>query len=383
MAGTLDAVYVPQTKLRALDDLLFQVCDELQLSPTKHGLAESRYKTIGELLCQPGSPFHTLQPDIYPQGSMRLQTTVMPTSGPFDLDFVCQLSLDPQRTSAVLVLDALFNFLKSHGTYKDMVERKNRCVRIVYKDDFYMDILPACRDTAACVTCIQVPDRELADWTFSNPKGYALWFEHQSQQRRYTFDAALMTKAQDPLPALQSTEEKEILQLTVQLLKRWRDLYYCDSSYPPISIVLTTLAADIYTGESSIAMALLKILDGIVARLDEAHFHRRRLRVPNPTHPGEDFSERWTNRDTAYAEFNQGIRRFAAEWRRICVQSSDVQRDLRDMFGEVVGTVVEKQARHTQQLRERGVLGISSVGTVVNVSNAISKMRPNTNFGNG
>ena len=83
------------------------------------------------------------------------------------------------------------------------------------------------------------------------------------------------------------------MQLVVQLLKRWRDIHYANSGYPPVSIVLTTLAADFYTGEQSISFALLGVLDGIVARLDAAQAQGRRLAVPNPVHLEEDFSERW------------------------------------------------------------------------------------------
>jgi len=52
---------------------------------------------------------------------------------------------------------------------RGMVKLKKRCVRIVYKDEFYLDILPACRDHGNGGTCIQVPDRELGNWTPSNP----------------------------------------------------------------------------------------------------------------------------------------------------------------------------------------------------------------------
>jgi hypothetical protein len=62
-----------------LDELLFEVCDELQLTPARHDQAVERYETIGELLESEGSPFHRLRPRIYPHGSMALGTTVKPT----------------------------------------------------------------------------------------------------------------------------------------------------------------------------------------------------------------------------------------------------------------------------------------------------------------
>ena len=42
-------------------------------------------------------------------------------------------------------------YIKSSDRYKEMTEKKNRCVRITYADNFYMDILPACRNVAAAL----------------------------------------------------------------------------------------------------------------------------------------------------------------------------------------------------------------------------------------
>jgi hypothetical protein len=74
-------------------------------------------------------------------------------------------------------------------------------------------------------------------WKGSDPKKYAAWFEQRSQYRMYKIAAA--RDAVQPLPALEGTSEKEVLQLVVQLLKRWRDLFYSEKNYPPISVVLT------------------------------------------------------------------------------------------------------------------------------------------------
>jgi hypothetical protein len=184
-----------------------------------------------------------------------------------------------------------------------------------------------------------------------------------------------------PVPNLEATEEKEVLQLIVQLLKRWRDRFYSRSKFPPISVVLTTLAADLYGGESSTSEALLNVLNGIVRRLDEAHAEGRRLVIPNPVHPDEDFSERWDELDDDYAEFDRGIRRFAVRWRDIYSNEPNPRGALGELFGEVVGNVVEKQARRTQSLRERSLLGVKSSGIISSASSAVSRMRPNTNHG--
>jgi Second Messenger Oligonucleotide or Dinucleotide Synthetase domain len=279
------------------------------------------------------------------------------------------------------LLNNLFMFFKESDRYKDMVERKNRCVRIIYADDFYMDILPACCDRASGPTCIQVPDRDSRGWKASDPIAYAEWFKRRSQHRMYKFAEARADV--EPLPGLEAAEEKEVLQLVVQLLKRWRDLFYSNSGFPPISVVLTTLAAELYRGEESTSEALLNVLEGIAQRLNFARAQGRRLSVLNPVHLDEDFSERWDNRDSAYRQFDQGIRHFAGRWRVVCESEGNPNKAFAELFGEVVPTVIEKRASRIQSMRDKQHLGIKSTGVIVpaTAAAAVAQMRPNTNHG--
>jgi hypothetical protein len=317
---------------------------------------------------------------------MRLRTTVKPIDGPHDLDFVCEFNISHTKVNPMALLNAMYKVFEGHGVYGGMVKLKKRCVRIVYKDEFYLDILPACRDHGNGGTCIQVPDRELGNWTPSNPLAYAGWFENATRHilvQKPSSRALAMDKAASvqPIPALEAAEEKTVLQLAVQLLKRWRDVHYADSTFPPISIVLTTLAADIYRGEALLSQALLLILEQIVERLNAAHAIGQRLRIPNPAHAEEDFSERWNSNLKAYSEFDSGVRKFAAEWRAICYGQGNPNRELERLFGEVVNTALIKQARSLQEVRERGGLGIRESGRIVPVAAALTPMLRNTNHG--
>jgi len=220
------------------------------------------------------------------------------------------------------------------------------------------------------------------DWKGSNPLGYAAWFHKKSQYRMYKF-SAIEARDMQPLPALQATEEKEVLQLVVQLLKRWRDLFYSRSKYPPISVVLTTLAANLYNGEASTADALLNVLEGIVACLDAAHAKGERLKVINPVHQDEDFSERWNNRDDAYKHFDLGIRQLAKRWREIYMYEDDPKKAFSDLFGGVVGAVVEKRASRLQESRMKSQLGVKALGVITSASSvaSVARLRPSTNDG--
>src|SRR5271167_4992069 len=75
-----------------LDRHLERLCIILQLTSTQYKDAESKYQAVGKWLSAPGSPLFICAPEIYPQGSMLLGTTIRPWRGEeFDLDLVCQL----------------------------------------------------------------------------------------------------------------------------------------------------------------------------------------------------------------------------------------------------------------------------------------------------
>ncbi len=359
-----------------LDDLLFEVCDELQLAPYRHRQAEERYQAVAGLLEADGSPFAPFRPKIYPQGSMRLGTTVHPIDGPHDLDFVLELSAAYQNVEPMKLILALFSFLKANGIYTNMVELKNRCVRIVYANEFYMDILPACQDHAAGETCLQVPDRQVKFWKPSNPIGYANWFKSQAE-----LGPRLLLEKAMPVPAQQRTEDKRPLQLVVQLLKRWRDIYYAGSDGAPISIVLTTLAAEHYKGEQSISEGLLVILQRIVAAISDAEQRGTRIVVCNPSNLAEDLSERWNSDRKAYQQFTSGIRTFCDQWGRLVTRGGNVNGELDRLFGETVQQVRIKKARRLQESRKARLLGVTSAGRITTASAGATPLRPNTFHG--
>jgi hypothetical protein len=99
---------------------------------------------------------------------------------------------------------------------------------------------------------------------------------------------SLLEKAQiDQLPVYR---RKTALQRSVQLLKRHRDVMFQDDpDLKPISIIITTLAAKAYAGETDLVSAMA----GILERMD-MYVSPTIPRVPNPVDPAEDFADRWS-----------------------------------------------------------------------------------------
>lgn len=348
-------MFITDTFNSQLDDLLIRICEKLQISETDHKKAEERYTAVGKWLAQEDSALALYEPAIYPQGSLRIGTTVKPLAyQEFDLDLVCQLNIDHSASDPIAVLNRVEQRLRQHKTYAAMIERKNRCIRLNYANEFHMDILPAAPHGRDNGGKIKVPDRKAEEWKDSNPKGYAEWFGGRSEYFRLF---AAKAENVDPLPDIESVERKPPLKKAVQLLKRYRDVSFKGKEEAaPISIVLTTLAGMHYKGDFTINESLTNILNGIVSIIPT----NGRLIVLNPTNMAEDFSEKWDKDVAAYLEFVKWVREFYSLWGRInSIQGiPDITKILHKMFGEnVTNDALREQTEFINKARQERLLG--------------------------
>jgi hypothetical protein len=368
-----------------MDDLLWRICEQIQLTPSRHQQAVDRYEAVCGWLEADGSRVAAYRPSIYPQGSMRIGTTVRPIGrNEYDLDFVCEVIAHPSSFPSPLQLLKLMEArLREHKVYASILEVKNRCVRLNYANEFHMDILPACPDGFSNDGCLVVPDRESRWWKPSNPKGYADWFEQRCElamQFQMAESARLVSKA-EPIPDQEAAEDKATLKRAVQLLKRWRDIRYeKQPDVAPISMVLTTLAALSYDGQGSVSQAISDILNRIVALIDSS---RPRIIVLNPAHTAEDLSERWED-PAQYAAFVTGIRELHWLWADLMAMSGiqNVSKALEKLFGEPAKIAVAAQANRLQLLREGKSLRVMPAGLISAAPATGLAMRSNTFHGN-
>ncbi len=367
------------SNLGTLDELLGYSCDELQLSSTRHMNAERAYKAVGSWLADPASELNRYDPYIYPQGSFKIGTTIHPISrNEYDLDFVFELRKfpNPSPDDAVKILNAVERRLRDHATYKTMIEPKKRCVRLVYADEFHMDILPAIPDRSQIGgTHVHVPDRDLENWKPSNPKGYAQWFDG----RGALYKSSLSQKKIDVLPEQEDADEKTPLQRVVQLMKRARDRYYSthrDPDSAPRSIVLTTLAGHAYSGTASTAQALQEILHHIKVNPT--------MEVRNPANTKEVLSEQWQKDHQAFYEFHKWIDWFSEKWNAALNSHSatELAKNLSELFGEEpVRGAYKKQVARLEGLRNAGSLGITRSGALTSAASASVIVPKNTFYG--
>lgn len=278
--------------------------------------------------------FKSYKYEIYPHGSVRIGTTVKPIGkDEFDLDVVLHLNSDWTLHSPLIIYKELKRRLEEHDGYRSKMELKNRCIRLNYSGDFHMDLLSGIQENLADEDKLKVPDREQKSWVSSNPRGYAKWFKSQANQIGESF----LEKAfkAEKLP-LDSFKHKKPLQRAVQLIKRYRDLFFQEeSNYRTSSIVLTTIAGQFYKGEASI----FETINGIMNRINESILaSSQRIRVLNPVNTDEDFTDKWEGEPEYFDAFKRFIAHFHDEWQKLKSDNGidNEQAVFKGLFGESI-----------------------------------------------
>ena len=304
---------------RYMTHLLESIVELLDIPASYYVKAADRYKSLGEWLCREESKVARYSPVVYPQGSFRYGTVIRPLfkTDEYDLDLVCQLLLLAkasltQRQLKHLIGDEIKLYARHYNILKP-VEEKPRCWRLDYADhvSFHMDILPCipedrivieslCRlgvlinlaATAVAITDNRFPNYFLIDthWPSSNPQGFAKWFERIMREvAQPIILKRVAERAYASVEEVPPYEWKTPLQRSIQILKRHRDVIFKDDSrWQPISMIITTLSAHAYEGETNLYEALSNIVDKM------PNFVRKtEPRIPNPVNPAEDFADKW------------------------------------------------------------------------------------------
>lgn len=329
---------------RLFDAVLERICVALQITETQFKDAEKKYESVCQWLSAPESPIARYSPHLYPQGSLKTDTTVRPLGqSEFDLDLVCQLDIQRQVDPGA-VFKMIFDRLEAHGTYRKLIEPKRRCIRINYAGQFHLDVVPAIPDCVQGGSCIFVPDIPnpvLKDWKNSNPIGYAGWFDKMVvKQPRVRKFSAYESKSYDRLHGPKPAHLKKPLRLAVQLFKRWRDIEFADRlELAPPSILLTTLSGHFYDGEGEYAEALAGILNTIVLAS-----RSQKLELYNPVNPEELLSERWRDSPDSYDAFVKAVSGFRDRWNDLIRSRGihNISAELIKLFGEPVPQAIKE-----------------------------------------
>jgi hypothetical protein len=344
------------------NDVLNTILEKIELPDSAYEKAEKRYKDLGDWLHRPESTCVNFDPHVFSQGSFRLGTAIRPDSEEqYDLDMGCNLRRGLDKTSITqkqlkhLVGHELELYRNARGIKEELAEKK-RCWRLEYADglSFHMDIVPCVPESdtgrgllkkrmvenskfdenlAQNVSQLAVSITDNTDstyavvnenWRISNPEGYARWFETRMKTARLVINEREM-RFKASIDSLPYYQWKTPLQQVIQLLKRHRDtMFKNNEDSKPISVIITTLAAKSYKGESDLASALNTVL----SEMDD-HISAQAPMIPNPVNPAEDFADKWYDEKSAQYRLQENFYKWLyqarADFSALC-SSDDTQR---------------------------------------------------------
>lgn len=370
-----------ENKATQIDNLLNEMAKEVQLDETRYKRMVKSYESIKHWIEADELFFKPYKYEVYPQGSVRIFTTVKPIGkDEFDLDIVIHFKDNMILHKPDRIYTELKRRLNEHETYRKMLEPKSRVLRLNYTGDFHMDIMPGIQDRFYDENKIRVPDRKLGEWVSSNPRGYADWFMAKANLAR----TSLLEKAlRAERIQVDDFNNKKPLQRAVQLIKRYRDIYFKkDGSYKTRSIILTTIAGQFYSGEESI----FETVDNIIAAIQTKFSFPKRLKIYNPVNPEEDFTDKWDIEPQYYDAFKAFVIHLHQEWQKLKKDNGIIAeaKIFKGLFGdELVEQVHAKESEIIGGLRKNGNLGSLRESGIIthHIDSKSNQVEGNTFFG--
>lgn len=238
---------------------------------------------------------------IYPQGSFALGTAVKPydREDEYDVDLVCEYQKDYGFTAKHLKKTEVYAILTKYAR-AFRIKEKRRCWQVTYEHNkkFHLDVIPAIlRENYIDIT--EQLSSERYEYIGSNPKGYISWFQSKQCIRYNAIRTGIVANQKGiytygEIKPIKAYKIRTPLQKTIQILKRHRDIMFKDdpNNLAPISILITTIAADLYRNEDTISETLNSILDRAKKYVEERKENGEYC-IYNPSLPSENFADKW------------------------------------------------------------------------------------------
>lgn len=354
-----------------IDMVLRQIAKELDITDEKYENAVASYNAVGTYL----SNNIDVQVDIFPQGSFRLGTVIKPLSDEddYDIDLVCKVN--KYFSNPKDLKNEVGQALKSSDRYSKMLQEEGkRCWTLKYADEaqYHMDILPAIEDiTYDKDKKLKITNKDeitkIYTFTTTNPEAYFEWFNEKQQEEKRRLVESFAVQNNKNIEEVPDYKVKTTLQVALQILKRYRDKKFENNlDDKPISIILTTIMAQIYTGENNVYELIkkfssnyykyIKIKDGIEW-------------VENPVNSEENFADKWQ----IHPERKEAFKFFVSELKNDIVNNTFItsgdlfeeSKSYKEMFGtKIVEKAYASIGEQAKTLRENGNMYIDKDATV-------------------
>lgn len=366
-----------------IDKMLRKIAKEIEISKTEYEKAVKSYNAVGTFIDN-NIPQYDIK--VVPQGSFRLGTVIKPITDKDEYDIDLVAIIDHKFLNAKELKNIVGDALKTSDRYSEKLVEGKRCWTIEYSESskYHMDILPTMMsDTYSTNKELTMTHKEdeKSDYEFrqTNPEAYYDWFVERMEEERKRLKEEYAVRNKLEIVDVPEYEIKTTLQVAIQILKRYRDIKFKETpDIKPISIILTTLMAKVYTGKENVYELIEKFSKEYMMHIEKDK--NGNIIIKNPVNENENFADKWPK----YPERREAFFKFMTELEQDLVTNKILlegnireQADFyKKLFGEnMVNRVYENIANETRSEREKANIylkengNITSQKTNINVRN--------------
>ena len=355
-----------------IDAMYRKIAAEIEISDAQAEKAKESYEAVGNYL---NNNIKQYDVRIFPQGSFMLGTVIKPISDKDEYDIDLVTTIDNKFTSAKDLKNIVGDVLKTSDRYSEKVEEGKRCWTIQYSEsaNYHMDILPTMKSDTYFQNkklIMTHKEDENSDYEFrqTNPEAYYDWFvkRMEEEKKKLTEEYAIRNKIE--IVEVPEYKIKTALQIAIEILKRYRDIKFKDTpDIKPISIILTTLMARIYTGKENVYELIEKFSKEYVLYLEKDE--NGNVLIQNPVNENENFADKWPSnpeRKEAFFKFMDNLKYDLVTNKVLLEGNIREQADAyKKLFGEnMVNKVYENIAQKTREEREKSNMYLKENGNL-------------------
>ena len=355
-----------------IDKMLRKIAKEIEISKTEYEKAVKSYNAVGTFIDN-NIPQYDIK--VVPQGSFRLGTVIKPITDKDEYDIDLVAIIDHKFLNAKELKNIVGHALKTSDRYSEKLVEGKRCWTIEYSESskYHMDILPTMMsDTYSTNKELTMTHKEdeKSDYEFrqTNPEAYYDWFVERMEEERKRLKEEYAIRNKLEIVDVPEYEIKTTLQVAIQILKRYRDIKFKETpDIKPISIILTTLMAKVYTGKENVYELIEKFSKEYMMHIEKDK--NGNIIIKNPVNENENFADKWPK----YPERREAFFKFMTELEQDLVTNKILlegnireQADFyKKLFGEnMVNRVYENIANETRSEREKANIYIKENGNI-------------------
>lgn len=373
--------------------LLAAAAVKIELPPSRHALLAERKAAIEKHLERDDSPLKGLIRVFYQQGSVAIGATIRAKfrfEG-FDIDIIVELMVSGMTPCEIL--DLLYKSVRGErgSRYYDMTTRQSRCVTITYSDDMHIDLSPSIlldefdpRRSHIFHSKLEEPrssDKTVLTNSYAFAEDYnarcPIDKEFQQEYSKLVtasdrgWDRVMADADTVPVPAHSTVVGgKSAVTVALQLLKRNRNIRWSTRDRRmPASIMYSCLSLEVSAPGRTIGENLRVIITYMLDRLQAAKRQGGLIHVENPCCPGDIFTDRWPENQTAQDILISDLHLLLQQLEVLLSNQSSLSKKvqlLKKMFGENVGqSVVDDLGDDLGGMIQSGLHRFGSTGTIL------------------